>query len=71
MIVVVNGCEDCIVEVVSKYEVLVVEFGWGFKIIDLECGDKLYVLNVGECVVEGNVLIYLDVDVCVFERVIF
>ena len=48
VIVVANGCEDRTVEVASKYEVLAAELGWGLKIIDLERGDKLHALNVGE-----------------------
>ncbi|MEJ5217537.1 glycosyltransferase family 2 protein [Cognatishimia sp. D5M38] len=71
VIVVANGCEDRTVEVASKYEVLAAELGWGLKIIDLERGDKLHALNVGERAAEGNILIYLDADVRVSERVIF
>lgn len=71
VIVVANGCTDRTVEVASKYEVLAEELGWGLKIIDLERGDKLHALNVGEQAAEGDVLIYLDADVRVTDRVIF
>ena len=71
VIVVANGCEDRTVEIANRYEILAKEIGWGLKVIDLEEGGKLHALNVGERAAEGDVLIYLDADVRVSDKIIF
>ncbi|MGH1465060.1 MAG: glycosyltransferase [Cognatishimia sp.] len=70
IIVVANGCQDKTAEVARRYSVLAQEKGWSLDVIELDIGDKLHALNVGDRAAEGDILVYLDADVRVSARIL-
>jgi glycosyltransferase involved in cell wall biosynthesis len=70
VIVVANGCQDNTADVARRYSVLAEELGWELNVIELTIGDKLKALNAGDRAAKGDVLVYLDADVRVDDRLL-
>jgi len=70
IIVVANGCTDRTVDIAKRYVALAEAKGWRLEVIDLEIGDKLHALNVGDRRVTGDIRVYLDADVQVSKLVL-
>ncbi len=71
IIVVANGCTDNTADIARRYTVLAEEKGWQLDVIELEVGNKLHALNVGDNAALGYLRIYLDADVRVSERLLY
>lgn len=71
IVVVANGCTDNTADIARRYTVLAEEKGWQLDVIELEVGNKLHALNVGDNAALGYLRIYLDADVRVSERLLY
>ncbi|MGH1444741.1 MAG: glycosyltransferase [Cognatishimia sp.] len=71
IIVVANGCQDKTAEISRRYSVLASEKGWELDVLELEIGNKLHALNVGDRAAKGDVRVYLDADVRVSPRILW
>lgn len=71
IIVVANGCTDNTANIARRYTVLAKEKGWQLDVLELEIGNKLHALNVGDRAALGHIRIYLDADVRVSERLLY
>ncbi|MEE2945181.1 MAG: glycosyltransferase [Pseudomonadota bacterium] len=70
ILVVANGCTDNTVDIAERYIKLAEAKKWSMRVFDLQIGDKLHALNVGDRHATGDVRIYLDADVQVSNRVL-
>lgn len=70
IIVIANGCSDNTAEIAQRYVKLAEAKGWEMQVIDLDIGDKLHALNVGDHQATGDARVYLDADVQVSARVL-
>lgn len=65
LIVVANGCQDNTADIARSYGLAAQQANIGFLVIDIERGNKLNAINVGETYAQGDVLAYVDADVVV------
>jgi glycosyltransferase involved in cell wall biosynthesis len=65
VIVVANGCKDDTAARAHSFSDRFTARGWGFCVLDLVEGGKLFALNAGDAKAQGATRLYLDADVTV------
>ena len=65
VIVMANGCSDETAALARSYQSACRDRNWDLHVLDIAEGGKLNVLNQGDQIATGDVLIYVDADVVV------